>query len=249
MYCKFDHSEMIFGPFEKMTFFGEHPLFTSTTTPHNSLEPRTRGAIALSMMGNDRGGRVLMALDSGKLVRKAHCKEIPMTQEVIDRVNYLGRGEKSLLTFTNKRGEEIGERSVPDRVVEADVDEPIEQDMLALVMIQTWTLSMTSQEWTTHMRSMWMIGTRTFQKMATISSIKLQATMTIQTQECPSIEHLEPINDNSDTGVTDVGHNDGHFENDGHFKPITLLTPSASPSATTQDGGGRPTRVRKQVSS
>jgi len=26
MYCKFDHSEMIFGPFEKMTFFGEHPL-------------------------------------------------------------------------------------------------------------------------------------------------------------------------------------------------------------------------------
>jgi hypothetical protein len=25
-YCKFDHSEMIFGPFEKLTFFGEHPL-------------------------------------------------------------------------------------------------------------------------------------------------------------------------------------------------------------------------------
>jgi hypothetical protein len=25
-YCKFDHIEMIFGPFEKMTFFGEHPL-------------------------------------------------------------------------------------------------------------------------------------------------------------------------------------------------------------------------------
>jgi len=27
MYCKFDYSEMIFGPFEKMTFLGEHPLF------------------------------------------------------------------------------------------------------------------------------------------------------------------------------------------------------------------------------
>ena len=26
MYCKFYHLEMIFGPFEKMTFFGEHPL-------------------------------------------------------------------------------------------------------------------------------------------------------------------------------------------------------------------------------
>jgi len=52
----------------------------------------------------------------------------------------------------------------------------------------------------------------------------------------------------SDTGVPDDSHNDGLFENDGHFEPITLPTPSASPSATTQDGGGRPPRVRKQVS-
>jgi len=31
MYCKFDHSEMIFGPFEKMTFFGEHPLHPASS--------------------------------------------------------------------------------------------------------------------------------------------------------------------------------------------------------------------------
>ena len=31
MYCKFDHSEMIFGPFEKMTFLGEHPLRLAAT--------------------------------------------------------------------------------------------------------------------------------------------------------------------------------------------------------------------------
>jgi len=71
-----------------------------------------------------------MALDTGKLVCKAHCKVIPMTQEVIDRVNYLGRGEKSLLIFHNKCGEEIGERSILDRVVEANANEPIEHDML-----------------------------------------------------------------------------------------------------------------------
>ena len=110
--------------------FVSYVQFTSATTPHNSLEPRTRGAIALGMIVNNRGGRVLMALDTGKLVRKAHCKVIPMRQEVIDRVNYLGRGEKSLLIFHNKRGEEIGERSVLDRVIEADTNEPIEHDML-----------------------------------------------------------------------------------------------------------------------
>ena len=187
-----------------------------------------------------------MALDSGKLVRKAHCKEIPMTQEVIDRVNYLGRGEKSLLTFTNKRGEEIGERSVLDCVVEADADEPIEQDMLdigndtnlALVddvagvdnpyeeYVDDWNMDVPKDG----------------------DDIINQVAGNNDNSDAGVPEHLEPINDNSDTGVTDVGHNDGHFENDGHFKPITLLTPSASPSPTTHNGGGRPTRVRKQVS-
>ena len=33
MYCKFDHSEMIFGPFEKMTFLGEHPLASLKHSP------------------------------------------------------------------------------------------------------------------------------------------------------------------------------------------------------------------------
>ena len=63
--------------------FGAYVQVTNTTLPHNSLEPRTRGAIALGMMGNDSGGRVLLALDSGKLIRQAHAKVIPMTAEVI----------------------------------------------------------------------------------------------------------------------------------------------------------------------
>ena len=38
MYCKFDHSEMIFGPFEKMTFLGEHPLPPTTGSNSNNDE-------------------------------------------------------------------------------------------------------------------------------------------------------------------------------------------------------------------
>ena len=64
----------------------------------------------LGMMGNETGGRVLMALDTGKLIRRAHVKVLPMTAEVIARVNYLGRGKTSLFTFTNRHGEEIGKR-------------------------------------------------------------------------------------------------------------------------------------------
>ena len=63
----------------------------------------------MDMMGNKTGGRVLMALDTGKLIRQSHAKVIPMTAEVIARVNYLGRGEKSLLTFKT-REEKISER-------------------------------------------------------------------------------------------------------------------------------------------
>jgi len=37
MYCKFVHSEIIFGPFEKMTFFGEHPLYDELCHQHDKL--------------------------------------------------------------------------------------------------------------------------------------------------------------------------------------------------------------------
>ena len=92
--------------------FGSYVQVANVTMPHNSIEPRTRGAISLGMMGNNTGGCVLLALDTGKLIRQSHVKVIPMTAEVIARVNHLGRGKKSLLTFQNKRREDIGERTV-----------------------------------------------------------------------------------------------------------------------------------------
>jgi hypothetical protein len=69
---------------------------------------------------------VLLALDSGKLIRRAHAKVIPMTAEVIARVNHLGRDESTLFTFTNRRGEEVGERTL-NRIKGSN--EEIEHDM------------------------------------------------------------------------------------------------------------------------
>ncbi len=109
--------------------FGSYVLVANATMPHNSLEPHTRGAISLGMMGNDTDGRVLLALDTGKLIRRSHVKVIPMTAEVIARVNHLGQGKKFLLIFQNKHGEDIGERTVNRvDVVESDV-QLIERDM------------------------------------------------------------------------------------------------------------------------
>ena len=84
--------------------FGSYVQVTNATMPHNSLEPRTQGAIALGMMGTNTGGRVLMALDTGKLIRQSNAMVIPMTAKVIARVNYLGRGNKFFSLF--KTGKE-----------------------------------------------------------------------------------------------------------------------------------------------
>ncbi len=53
-----------------------------------------------------------MALDSGKLIRWSHMTVVPMTAEVIARVDKLRCNEPALLTFQNRRGKEIGEQKV-----------------------------------------------------------------------------------------------------------------------------------------
>ena len=52
--------------------FGSYVQSTSSTMPHNSLEPWTRGATTLSSMGNTTGGQVLLALETRKLLRGSH---------------------------------------------------------------------------------------------------------------------------------------------------------------------------------
>jgi hypothetical protein len=84
--------------------YGLYVQSTSLTMPHNSLEPWTRGAIALESMRNAMGGQVLLALNTRKLLRRSHVKVVTMTAEVIAKANHLGRNNTSLLTFQNRSG-------------------------------------------------------------------------------------------------------------------------------------------------
>ena len=51
--------------------------------------------------GNLSGGQCFLALDTGKLIVRNHWKELPIPLAVIDRVNVLGRVERSMLVFTD----------------------------------------------------------------------------------------------------------------------------------------------------
>ena len=50
-----------------------------------------------------------MALETGKFIIRSQFKEIPMTESVISRVTQLGLPELSMLMWTNRRGEDIGD--------------------------------------------------------------------------------------------------------------------------------------------
>ena len=61
---------------------------------NNSMTERSRGAIALLPTGNLDGSWWYFCLDTGKPVRRRTAKELPMPQEVIDRLNELARERK-----------------------------------------------------------------------------------------------------------------------------------------------------------
>lgn len=89
--------------------FGTYCQIAENGEPRNSLAPRTRGAISLGTSGNLSGGQVFLTLDTAQTVVRHQWVELPMPAEVIARVNFLGKQEPSMLTFTNRRGEDIGE--------------------------------------------------------------------------------------------------------------------------------------------
>jgi hypothetical protein len=58
--------------------------------------------------GNLSGGQCFLTLDTDKLIVRNRWKELPMPSAVIDRVNVLGRAERSMLVFTYRHGCAIG---------------------------------------------------------------------------------------------------------------------------------------------
>jgi hypothetical protein len=57
----------------------------------NSMLARTTGAIALRPTGNEQGGFYFMSLTTGRRLNRNHWHELPMPQDVIDRVHNLAR--------------------------------------------------------------------------------------------------------------------------------------------------------------
>jgi hypothetical protein len=89
--------------------FGSYCQVAEDVTPCNSLAALTRGAISMGLSGNLSGGRSFLVLDTGKLIVRNCWKELPMPLAVINRVNVLGRAERSMLVFTDCLGWAIGD--------------------------------------------------------------------------------------------------------------------------------------------
>jgi hypothetical protein len=102
--------------------FGSYCQVAEDVTPRNSLAARTCAAISMGPSGNLSGGHRFLALDTRKMIVRNRWKELPMPTAVIDRVNVLGRAERSLLVFTDDQGRAIGDYA-PTAVEQADVDE------------------------------------------------------------------------------------------------------------------------------
>jgi Zinc knuckle len=69
----------------------EFGAYVQTHEEHdNSMHARTTGAIAIRPTGNRQGGYYFMSLTTGRRLTRNRWTELPMPQDVIDRVNALG---------------------------------------------------------------------------------------------------------------------------------------------------------------
>ena len=85
------------------------------------MTARSLGAIALGPSLGQSSGYYFMNLNTGKRIHRRSWTELPMPNEVIKRVEYLGRkdNQPELLVFTDKHGEELPN----DLLEEEDVED------------------------------------------------------------------------------------------------------------------------------
>jgi hypothetical protein len=89
--------------------FGSYCQVAEDVTPCNSLAACMCGAISMGPCGNLSGGQCFLALDTGKMIVRNRWKELPMPLAVINRVNLLGHAKCSLLVFTDRHRQVIGD--------------------------------------------------------------------------------------------------------------------------------------------
>ena len=81
-------------------------------TTCNTNQPHIKGTICMGPIGSIQGGFKFMSLRSMKNIRRGSWDMIPMPDTVIGRVNILGRYQKYLLAFTDRKGQLIRDGDV-----------------------------------------------------------------------------------------------------------------------------------------
>lgn len=89
--------------------FGSYCQVHKVTNPRNSLAARTQGAISLGSSGNMQGAQRFLSIKTGEVIIRYSWTEVPMPDEVIDRVNHLGKDQPEQLIFTDRHGIAIGD--------------------------------------------------------------------------------------------------------------------------------------------
>ncbi len=124
---------------------------TENIEPRNSLAPRTRAAISLGNSGNLSGGQLFLALDSGQTIVRHQWVVLPVPPTVIDCVNLLGKNEPSILTFTNRHGQNIGDLAQDFEPCADEDDNSFVPQLNDEMNFQEWTcnrVTLNSQKWT-----------------------------------------------------------------------------------------------------
>jgi hypothetical protein len=108
----------------------EYGQYVQTHEKHNNwMTPRTIGALALCPTGNLQGGYYFYSLMSGQRVHRTHWTELPMPDEVRDRVHALARRANANrgLVFTDSQGNNL-DTLFPDDDRDADSNYDPTQD-------------------------------------------------------------------------------------------------------------------------
>ena len=89
------------------------------------MNPITIGAIALGLDNSQSGGYCFMNLNTGKRIHRRSWTKLPVPNEVVKRVEQLGRCDKQheLLIFTDKHGNEY--KDDPKDHPDADTDDDL----------------------------------------------------------------------------------------------------------------------------
>jgi Reverse transcriptase (RNA-dependent DNA polymerase) len=98
--------------------FGSYVQAHEEPSPTNTQAARTVGAISLGPTGNLQGSYKFLNLRTGRLITRRTWTSLPMPDEVIARVNALGKSENQpeLLTFYDRRGLTLGELDLPHKI-------------------------------------------------------------------------------------------------------------------------------------